>query len=90
MPCDIEKKLSNFDFMPSAVTLHIFSITIQIRSCYSNLLLTMCHVMFGIEKTKKKLNYFQDNYLIKLKFGREGYEFKFIENLTCDVILMSQ
>ena len=27
---------------------------------------------FGMKK-QRNLNYFQDNYLIKLKFGREGY-----------------
>ena len=30
------------------------------------------HVMFGIEK-QNILKHFRDNYLIKLKFGREGY-----------------
>ena len=28
---------------------------------------------FWDEKTKRNFNYFQGNYLIKLKFGREGY-----------------
>ena len=38
---------------------------------------------FGM-KIQRSLNYFQGNYLIKLKFGRErtifGLEFKFIQN----------
>ena len=71
-PWDLEKKLPDFDFTPLMVILHILSITILIRCCHSNLLFTVCHVIFGIEK-QKNLNYFQDNYLIKLKFGREGY-----------------
>ena len=29
-------------------------------------------LFFGLEK-QRNLNYFQNNYLIKLKFGREGY-----------------
>ena len=72
-PWDIEKKLSDFDFKPLTFILHILSLTILIRGCHSNLLFTVCHVIFAIEKPKKNLNYFQDNYLIKLKFGREAY-----------------
>ena len=71
-PRDIEKKLSDFDFTPLTVILHILSTTILIRSCHSILLFTVCHVIFVTEKTKS-LNYVQDNYLIKRKFGREGY-----------------
>ena len=52
-PRDIEKKLSDFDFTPLTVILHILSITILIRGCHSNLLFTVCHVIFAIEKAKK-------------------------------------
>ena len=77
LPWDIEKKLSDFDFTPLMVILHILPITILIRGCHSNLLFTVCHVILAIEKNKKNLNYFKDNYLIKLKFL--GPEFKFIK-----------
>ena len=69
---EILKKNFDFDFTPLTVILHILSIPILIRCCHSNLLFTVCQVISGIEKTKN-LNYFQDNYLIKLKFGGEGY-----------------
>ena len=45
------KKLSDFDFTPLTVILHILSITILIRC--GNILFTACQVIFGIEKTKK-------------------------------------
>ena len=67
-PGDIKKKLSDFSFTPLTVILHILSITIVIRCCHSKLLFSVCHLIFGIEK-QRNLNYFQDNYLIKLKFG---------------------
>ena len=57
-PRDNEKKLSDFDFTPLTVILHI--------------LFTVCDVTFATKK-QKHLNYFEDNYLIKLKFGREDY-----------------
>ena len=48
----IEKKLSDFDFTPLMVLLHILSITIPIRCCHSNLLFTVCRIIFDIEKTR--------------------------------------
>ena len=69
---DIKKKLSDFDFTPLTVILHILSITILIRCCHSNLLFTVCTSFLALKK-QKILNYCQDNYLIKLKFGRDGY-----------------
>ena len=53
MLLDIKKKLSDFDFTPLTVILHILSITILIRGCHSNLWFTVCHVIFAIEKIKK-------------------------------------
>ena len=50
---DIEKKLSDFDFTPLKVIIHILSITMLIRCCHSNLLFTVCHVIFGTEENKK-------------------------------------
>ena len=52
-PGDIRKKLSNFNFIPLTVILHILSITIVVRCCHSNLLFPACHVIFGVEKAKK-------------------------------------
>ena len=49
----LKNKLSDFDCTPSTVILHISSITIPIRFCHGNLLFTVCHIIFGIEKTKK-------------------------------------
>ena len=71
-PADIEKKLSDFNFTPLMDILRILSITIVVRCCHSNLLFPVCHVIFGLKK-QRNLNYFQDNYLIKLKFGTWGY-----------------
>ena len=71
-PGAIEKKLSDFNFTPLIVILHILSITIVITCCHSSLLFPVCHIILWVEK-QGNLNYFQDNYLIKLKFGREGY-----------------
>ena len=71
-PGDIEKKLSDFNFTPLMDILRILSITIVVRFCHSNLVFPVCHVIFWVEKTKK-LELFQDNYLIKLKFGTWGY-----------------
>ena len=42
-------------FTPLTVILHILSITILIRGCHSDLLFTVCHVIFAIEKTKLEL-----------------------------------
>ena len=53
-PWDIEKKLSDFDFTSWTVIFHILSITILFRGCHSNLLFTVCHVIFATEKTKKE------------------------------------
>ena len=69
---DIEKKLSDFNFTPLMDILRILSMTIVVRCCHSNLLFKVCHVIFGLKK-QRNLNYFQDNYLIKLKFGTWGY-----------------
>ena len=87
-PGDIKKKLSDFNFTPFSVILRILSITIAVRCCHSNLLFPACHVIFGVEK-QRNLNYFQDNYLIKLKFGTRGGgglflgpEFKFVRNFN--------
>ena len=52
-PGDIEKKLSDFNFTPLMDILHILAITIVVRSCHSNLLFPVCHVIFWVEKTKK-------------------------------------
>ena len=52
-PGDIEKKLSDFNFTPLMDILRIFSITIVVRCCHSNLLFPVCHVIFWVEKTKK-------------------------------------
>ena len=71
-PGDIEKKLSDFNFTPLMDILRILSITIVVRCCHSNLLFPVCHVIFGLKK-QRNLNYFQDNYLIKLKFGTWDY-----------------
>ena len=43
---DIEKKLSDFNCTPLTVILHTLSITIVIRCCHSNLLFSVCHVIF--------------------------------------------
>ena len=83
-PGDIKKKLSDFNFTPLTGILRILSITIVVRCCHSNLLFPVCHVNFGLKK-QRNLNYFQDNYLIKLKFGTGlflGPEFKFIRNFN--------
>ena len=71
-PGDIKKKLSDFNFTPLTVILHILSITIVIRCCHGILLFPVCHIFVGLKK-QRKLNNFQDNYLIKLKFGTGGY-----------------
>ena len=71
-PGDIKKKLSDFNFTPLTVILRILSITIVVRCCDSNLLFPVCHIISGVEK-QRNLNYFQDNYLIKLKFSVGGY-----------------
>ena len=68
MPGDIEKKLSDFNFTPLMDILRLLSITIAVRCCHSNLLFPMCHDIFGVEK-QRNLNYFQDNYLIKLNLA---------------------
>ena len=54
-PWDIENKLSDFDFTPLTVILRILSITILIRCCHSNLLFTVCQVIFGIEKKQTRI-----------------------------------
>ena len=77
-------KHSDFNFTPLTVIVHILSTTILIRCCHINLLFSVCYDNFRIEKTKK-LNYFQNNYLIKLKFVREiflGSKFKFVEKFN--------
>ena len=95
-PWDIGKKISDLNFTPLTVILHILSITIVIRCCHSNLLFSVCHIIFGVENNKEtwNLNYFQDDYLIKLKFGKRGLllspEFKLIKIFMYDVILTSQ
>ena len=71
-PGDIKKKLSDFNFTHLTVILRILSITIVVRCCHGNLLFPVCHIIFWVEK-QRNLNYFQDNYLIKLKFGIGGY-----------------
>ena len=71
-PGDIEKKLSHFNFTPLTDILRILSITIVVRCYHSNLLFPVCHLIFWLKK-QRSLNYFQDNYLIKLKFGTGGY-----------------
>ena len=71
-PGDIEKKLSDFNYTPLTVILRILSITIVVRYRHSNLLFPVCHHFLGLKK-QRNLNYFQDNYLIKLKFGTGGY-----------------
>ena len=71
-PGDIEKKLSDFNFIPLMDILRILSITIVVRCCHSNLFFPVCHAFFGLKK-QRNLNYFQDNYLIKLKFSTWGY-----------------
>ena len=72
MQGDIRKKLSDFNFTSLTVILRILSITIVVRCYHSDLLFPVCHIIFWVEK-QKNMNYFQDNYLIKLKFGIEGY-----------------
>ena len=67
-PQDIENKLSDFNFTTLAVILHILLITIVIRCCHSNFLFSVSHIFFWDEK-QGNLNYFQDDYLIRLKFG---------------------
>ena len=52
-PGDIEKKPPDFNFTALMDILRILSITIVVRCCHSNLLLPVCHVIFGVEKTKK-------------------------------------
>ena len=69
---DINKRLSDFNFTPLMDILRILSTTIVVRCCHSNLLFLVCHVIFGLKK-QRNLNYFQDNYLFKLKFGTWGY-----------------
>ena len=74
--------ISDFNFTPLTVILRILSIAIVVRCCHRNLLFPVCHIIFWVEK-QRILNYFQDNYLIKLKFGIGlflGHEFKFIKN----------
>ena len=71
-PQDIEKKLSDFNFTPLTVILHVLSITIVIRCCYGNLSFSVCQIIFWMKK-QRNLNYFQDNYLIKLRFAIESY-----------------
>ena len=63
-----EKKLSDFNFTLLTDILRILSITIVARCCHSNLLFPVCHVIFWLKK-HRNLNHFQDNYLIKPKFG---------------------
>ena len=64
--------LTYFNFTPLTVILSILSITIVVRCCHGNLLFPVCHIIFWVEK-QRNLNYFQDNYLIKLKFGIGDY-----------------
>ena len=64
--------LSDFNFTPLTDILSILSITIVVKCCHSNLLFPVCTSVFGLKK-QRNLNYFQDNYLIKLKFGTWGY-----------------
>ena len=63
------------------VILHILSISIVIRTCHGNLCFRFVTSFFEM---KKNLHCFQDNDLIKLKFGREGVflgpEFKLLRN----------
>ena len=68
-PGHIKKKLSEFNFTPLTDILRILSIIIVVRCCHSNLLFSVCHVIFWVEK-QRNLNYFQDNYLIKRKLRR--------------------
>ena len=63
---DIEKKLSDIDFAPLTVILHILSITILSEVAIATFCL-QCVMSFLPLKKPKNLNYFQDNYLIKLQ-----------------------
>ena len=69
-PGDIKKKLSDFNFKPLMDISHIFSITNVVRCCHSNLLFSVCHIIFWVEKTKKLELFSRQYYFIKLKFGQ--------------------
>ena len=71
-PGDIEKKRPDFNVTPLTVIIHILSISIVVRCCHSNLLFLCVTSFFGLNK-QRNLNYSQDNYVIKLKFGIVGY-----------------
>ena len=72
MPGDIKKKLSDFNFTPLTVILHILSITIVVRFAIASFRFQCVTSFFWVEK-QRNLNYFQYNYLIKFKFGTGGY-----------------
>ena len=48
-PYDIEKNLSDYNFTPLTVILHILSKTILIRCCHGNRLFLVCYIIFGMK-----------------------------------------
>ena len=76
-PQDTEKKLSDFNFTPLTVILHLLSITIVIRCCH------VCLIIFGMKK-QRNLNYFSRQLLDQTQIcHRElflGPEFKFTKH----------